>query len=696
MTPLSNLLGRLLLLVSLGASAAQAEPATERDRPPGAGALDVADLELEDLLRGEVVVTASKREQRASASLSSVHVITREEIDASPYLFLGDLLAQVPGLDVRWGKMERLYVGARGLGGTAMSSRMLLLWDGLSTNDPLTGDINVGHFVPLVDVERVEIIRGAGSTMYGSNAFSGVINIITRGGRQSLSEPTRSQASALYGSFGTARLQASHEQNVGPVRVGASVEALRSDGPLPVVERYRGSGVERIKNDDVADVSLGLRAVLRELRLNANYTVGERGRPGGFRTDAEGNVLDCKSCHAQGSSSGRGLKYPHSANSCGTCHTTPHDREGIDRGWVTLSYEHAASERVKVSARAFHSEWRTHYRVYPETEFLAPSELERVEIAQRSTGAELSATHTWQDWNTMQAGVDVRRQEVRSDILDVNGLTQATEWRAAAYVEDELRPWSFLSATAGARAEWSDFFGWSISPRGGLVLSGPEGLSVRASVARAFRDPSMSERYVQGRMRYMVAGNPELRPEWMTSGELGVLYARPLIHDAVGRLTATGFANHAEDLIGFQAQPDGQSTFYNIGDVWVAGGELELELELKAPRLKAFAAYSHQRQLGNRSVQLPYAPLSKGNVGLEGSVDRLTYLVRLRTVSSRLDDSDVRLPAYAVLDASLGLSLDHGLALQLWGTNLSDVEYQPSLGTLGARRALFLSLRWSL
>lgn len=657
------------------------------------GELDVDALSLDDLLRGEVVVTASKREQLSSASLSTTSVITREEIKASPYLFLGEFLSHVPGLDVRWGKMQRLYVGARGLGGTALSSRMLLLWDGQPMNDPLTGDLSVGHFVPLVDVERIEIIRGAGSTMYGSNAFSGVINVLTRsGGQLRAEEGTRTEVEALFGSFASSRLQASHVQSLGGVRLGAWLEALRSDGPLPVLERYEGMQLEQIKNDDLQTVSTGLSARYGDLNVSGSYTYGERGLPGTLRMDSEGNILECTSCHSQGTYQGRGLKYPPTPNSCGTCHTTPHDREARHQASFSASYERSLSDALTLQAHAHHREFRTGYEVFRETEFLGPTQNERLSVAQRSSGAEIDLRHSIGKVNSLVAGVEARFEEVASELLAMEGEGHVVDTNLAVFAEDEFKPREWLSLTAGLRADWDPHHGVALSPRGGVVATISPRLSLKAGVSRAFRKPSIAELRVASRERYMVLGNPELRPEWVTSVEAGGTYSRPVFEEAVARLTATGFFNRATDLIAFSEGVNRLPTFENVDQVNGMGGELEAELEVREPQLKFFANYTMQTLRSSSGAVLPYAPRHKGGAGLQAKIERFTYLVRGRVVGERYDDGGLPLAPFAMLDAAVTADLWKNFKLSLQVTNLTDSQHQESLGTPTASRAFYLVL----
>ena len=153
----------------------------------------------------EVVVTATRSERSLSDVPASVSVVTGDEINSTPAQELDDALRIVPGVDLLGYSGEAQHptsdsLGMRGLGGTAQGiSRALVMVDGIPINDPFFGYIQWGR-VPLETIDRVEIVRGGGSPLWGNYAEGGVINVITK-------EPTTQQAifDASGGSYGTYR-----------------------------------------------------------------------------------------------------------------------------------------------------------------------------------------------------------------------------------------------------------------------------------------------------------------------------------------------------------------------------------------------------------------------------------------------------------------------------------------------------------
>lgn len=151
-------------------------------RSPGAAAnLLPSELSEPEFTFGEMtVVSAARRTQNISEAPAAISVITEEDINASGAITIPDLLRMVPGIDVMQITASDLVVNARGFN-KEMSNKMLVLIDGRHVYWDFYGIILWDSFpIVLEDIKRIEIIRGPGSALYGANAFSGVINIITR------------------------------------------------------------------------------------------------------------------------------------------------------------------------------------------------------------------------------------------------------------------------------------------------------------------------------------------------------------------------------------------------------------------------------------------------------------------------------------------------------------------------------------
>src|ERR1700723_1880467 len=140
---------------------------------------DLSEKSLEDLMDMQVT-SVSKKEQKLSQVAAAIFVITQEDIRRSGATNIPDLLRMVPGLDVAQINGNTWAISARGFN-LQFANKLLVLIDGRAVYSPLFGGVNWDtQDVPLEDIERIEVIRGPGGTIWGANAVNGVINIITK------------------------------------------------------------------------------------------------------------------------------------------------------------------------------------------------------------------------------------------------------------------------------------------------------------------------------------------------------------------------------------------------------------------------------------------------------------------------------------------------------------------------------------
>src|ERR1700733_12185588 len=140
---------------------------------------DLTELSLEDLMNTKVT-SVSKKEQSLSKVAAAIFVVTQEDIHRSGALNIPDLLRMVPGLDVAQINANTWAISSRGFN-HQFSDKLLVLIDGRTVFTPSQDGVNWDtQDVPLEDIERIEVIRGPGATVWGSNAVNGVINVITK------------------------------------------------------------------------------------------------------------------------------------------------------------------------------------------------------------------------------------------------------------------------------------------------------------------------------------------------------------------------------------------------------------------------------------------------------------------------------------------------------------------------------------
>jgi len=171
-----------------------------------------------------IIVTATRTAQTADENLSPVIVISRDELANEVGAEITDILQRYPGIDIsrNGGPGQQSSIFIRG----AESDHTLIMIDGIKINPGNIGTASIQN-IPLDMIERIEIVKGPRSTLYGSDAIGGVINIITRKQKQ---KGTRYQATMGGGSFGTEKVGFAAHNNTGDRAAGINVTGSRSDG----------------------------------------------------------------------------------------------------------------------------------------------------------------------------------------------------------------------------------------------------------------------------------------------------------------------------------------------------------------------------------------------------------------------------------------------------------------------------------
>ena len=282
-------------------------------------------MSLEDLgeIRVDTVVGASKHEQKTTEAPSSVSIVTKDDIKKYGHRTLADILNSVRGFYVTYDRSYS-YIGVRGFSRPGdFGGRMLLMVDGHRLNDGIYDTAASGTDFPLdVDlIDRVEVIRGPGSSLYGNNAFFEVINVITRRGR----DFAGAELSGSYGSFDTWTGRASYGQ-----RFTNGVEFLVS-GTL-----YDSAGQDRLSYPEFVAEDLD----------------------GGWARNAFAS-LSYKDFTLQGGYSRRQKDWPTAAYDTVPNSQDPRLFSTDERAWADLKFQHEFGEEWLVMARGYFDRYHT-------------------------------------------------------------------------------------------------------------------------------------------------------------------------------------------------------------------------------------------------------------------------------------------------------------------------------------------------
>jgi outer membrane receptor protein involved in Fe transport len=412
---------------------------------------DFEELDLEELL--DVVFTAARHEQDIGNSPSAIWVITREDIETSGATSIPDLLRMVPGMDVILMSQMFTAVSTR-LPWTDENNVFLILVDGREANIELLGFV-FWDIIPVTldEVERIEVIRGPASSLYGTNALSGVINIQTR----AVSQETSGWARVSSGEVGTLGVGARVSTTVGGWGLSASAVLDRagtfSDPAIVGKRAYRlRSVVERRWSES------------RRLRLDAGLSY-----LGGNTTSAMGAFT--------GNMIGMAVQlvYEH-----GDLRGQLYWVGGAAELDLDASLDYGEVHLAEINPISIEG-----HMVDGEVQWTLPELWKPMLVI---VGGMVRIY--WADSDNVLDGVNYA--DITSPRYHQPGLSHF-EWRTGAFAHLELEPAEFLTVTGGLRFDWNSETGEFFSPRVAAVFRPAPKHFVRLGVARAFRKPSFSE-----------------------------------------------------------------------------------------------------------------------------------------------------------------------------------------------------------
>jgi len=598
-----------------------------------------------------MVVTASATEVNLKDAPASISVITAEDIKRKPVQNLKDVLRDVPGVQLTNEGDNRKGISLRGLD----SSYTLILIDGKRVNSRNAvfrhNDFDL-NWIPADAIERIEVVRGPMSSLYGSDALGGVVNIITR-----------KVGKAWHGTLSADTTVQEHRDRGDSYNGNFFTSGPIIDDLLGV--KVYGSLGKREKDSQQA---------------SATSDSGLSPRIEGYTT-RDGNVeFSLTPTRDQDMTFGYGF-----------------DRQ--DRDSDSLDKNRLERQNYSVGHNGRWDWGNTELRFYGDR------------VDNYTSGQNIIAKNNSLDGKLILPLADINQLltfggEVRHDKLEdpVNltgsGATSARQY--ALFVEDEWRIFDSLALTTGVRMDDHQTYGDHWSPRAYLVYSATDTVTVKGGWANAFKAPSLLQlspdwQTNSCRGSCAVVGSPELKPETSESFELGIYYAgdEGWLDGVTGSVTA--FQNNVEDMISISRTPSaslapGYSNFvgfdesgkpvfryYNVNKARITGLETEVKIPFNdAWKLTLNYTYTDGRDLsegGNKPLQELPLHTANGTLDWTPLQDWAFYLQANYSGQRRtLNDDGVTPGGYLLWNSGASWQATKAVKLRAGVLNLADKD----------------------
>ncbi|MCU0226016.1 MAG: TonB-dependent receptor [Bryobacterales bacterium] len=504
--------------------AAQLQPSVQFIDVASTGSSTVhAVLAVNSLRNSVTVVSASRLEELQAETPVRVEAVTREDIQRTGYERVSDVLAEIPGVVTRAGSMG----GVAGQQIQGLDSRqVLVLQDGM----PVIGARGIKRGIVNMNrqsvgrLESVEVVKGAGSAMYGSDAIGGVINMRTR------EIPDRLDINAQIS--------------------GGSLGAV--DGRFDIGGRYKNLwtflNLETHRMDSYSlvpgsPITVGPQMQRNDLLYKSRWMATDRAALGVvanvYRNDEQGVNL------AEGGGVASGNTIDSAQN-------------------YTLTGDFTLSPSTVLQARAYAARYDENARTVALGAALDVPAV--ANLNERLGRLDATISHQWGSRHYVQAGGEWNQNLYRGANRLVGDNTGQQIRTNDVWVQDRVRLNARATLTVGGRVHQHSMYGSRFVPRAGLVWGLSDRWAVRAAYSEGFRAPDLGQlffRFANPTAFYQVIGNPNLQPENSRSYSTGVQYTSRRFTANVGV-----FRNQVNDLIdsfnvGFLASPGQLTGFLN-------------------------------------------------------------------------------------------------------------------------------------
>ncbi len=580
----------------------------------------------------EIVITGSRIPQKKKEVATTVEVVSAKKLEEQQPRDLGQALENSGSLLImRYGAPGALAsTFLRG----ASSAQVLVLLDGRPLNHRGTGEFDTSQ-LPMDNVEKIEVLKGAASSMYGANALGGVVNVITRQAPESSRTQVTVEGGAMpnleQNTTGWLQTYRVHHQQ----RFAQAWDVNLGTG----YQRSEGNRVNSVYTSHDVDANIGYQMNAEtEWRVFGGYTKGDRGAPGGVSfASATAVQVDER----------------------------PYARLQMNTGW-------GEGRHLKASAY-----WNNDHLIYRDPGSFFPSDSNSYIT---TIGSEWQADLPWGSDQIWSAGFQVYRDEL-SGQLGGSPLVNTPLTTVGTFVQDQIQVNDWMTATANLRYDHNSIYGGALSPQLGLLFDVTSAWRWRVSGGWAFRSPTLNDLYYPG------FGNPQLNPERGGSVDIGT----EMEWGGGWGGRATGFYSRVTDLIVFSFDPVTSGFLpLNINKAYWVGVELEGHGPL-VNGLEWTGAYTYlvaRDEVSN--LILPHRPTHQVSTGLSYRTGAEQFRLSARYQDLRYDNAANTRTVPGFLVADLHFTHTFGQEWRTWlkVENLGDLSYELILGYPMPRRTV--------
>ena len=661
-------------------------PEVPEAKPKQQGPVTEERPEVPEVLVPPVVVTATRTERSVTDLPVSATVVTRKDVSDAPIVGTDDLMQQIPSVQLPY--MDSFsqhptanFMGMRGLG----QPRALVLIDGVPLNDPFFGYVQ-WNMVPKETIERIEVVRGGSSSLWGNYAMGGVINVITKN-----AQPTQFGQSLMGGSYGTIRSNSygSYRTIDNHFGISANVNYQQTDGYIPQEPNQRGATDIPASNANT------------NLQFKSDYTSPD------FKWYARGNLYN--STENTGQSLSDNLQDTLIFNTGATWKLT--QQEDLQAAFFYWQQNFTTNNPSNINC--------CNGPIDRNSVFLSNLHQTPVTSVGGYTQYERRFNETFR---SAQVGVDLRwvQGTDNSQLYSAPGASPTTlngsgkQLFAGLFGQTSIVPMPKLELLPSVRMDYYENYA------GNMQTSGPgtsltttnfsptsniqvnpklatryqitEPLAIRAAVYRAFRAPTLDNLYRNFQSPgFNLVSNPFLAPETMVGGDAGLELN---VSRFQGQLNL--FWSDVKHAITSLPVPGTQFfQIENAGTIQSRGVELMGEVQLwqdwsalfgfvyTDSKLISTSASSFQQINGSFFVgsRTPGVPMYFETVSLRyRKPEGLDFVIRMRANQYifAIQDGFSRLSDQLIFDVNASYPIRKNISVFLIGTNITNEQYQAS------------------